>query len=313
MKRAAASLLAASLLALAPTATAQLPSAPAAPMEAPYKEAPTPRDAAPAGPACQRLLGEGPPSSVCFDPGHRLYLGGAAEGPGWGAQLSWGVQLRHEVRTDDPGTRWRVEQGIARGAYSSERYRGVVYEGRFMRHSREGYLLLPGSPPRRLSVPFDVGLETSVGRLSGKLAEPSVRLNAVRGALLMDFARSETFRYRAALGPVARWDMVADRDRRSITEQAVAPFTVGYLSLYVESPDGLTLASLGGEAGYATLGSQGGWRRLITAEVTVERILLALNDRPVSLYALGRYDNPGDGLRGEIGLRFALFTRTRTQ
>ena len=42
-------------------------------------------------------------------------------------------------------------------------------------------------------------------------------------------------------------------------------------------------------------------------------ILFAFNDRPLSLYGTARYETPGDGLRGEIGLRLALFTRQRQE
>jgi hypothetical protein len=254
---------------------------------------------------CEANLGEGPPSVLCFDPGHRLYLSGGTAG------LGWGIQLRHLIRTDDPGLHWRSEHGLLRGTVAADRFRGAVYEGRFLRHSREGYLLLPTSPPRRIPVPFDVGLETSVGRLEGRLSSDEIRMNAVRGALLLDFARSDTFRRRAALGAVARWDLLVDRRAPSVREQAIAPFSVGLLSLYAESASGLTLAQVQAEAGYATLGRGSGWRPVITVELTVERVLLALNDLPLSVYAAGRHDEPGEGFRAELGLRWALLSGRR--
>lgn len=268
------------------------------------QEPPAP-PATPAPEPCQQRLGDGPPSATCFDPGHRLYLSGGTDG------LGWGIQLRNLGRTDEPDTTWRSEHGLLRGSTTGSRYRGALYEGRFMRHSRQGYLLLPGSPPRRLSVPFDVGLETAVARVSGLNHDPLARVNVVRGALLADFSRSDSFRYRAAIGPVARWDIVADRTKKAATEQAIAPFTVGYASFYLESKNGLTLASLSGEAGYATIAASRLWRRQLAAEISFERVLVALNDRPLSLYALGRYEQPGDGLRAEVGVRLALFTRDR--
>jgi hypothetical protein len=242
---------------------------------------------------------------VCFDPGHRLYLSVGTDGFGLG------IQLRHEVKTDDPGVTWRTEHGVLRVTSTDERFRGAVYEGRFLRHSREGNLLFPGNPPRRLPVPFDVGLELAAGRVDGRRSEAEVRLNAVRGALLVDFSRSDTFRRRAAVGAVTRWDLRVDRERRTITEQAVAPFTVGHVGLYVESASGLTLAGLSGEAGYATLGRKAGWRSVLHVDLTLERVLLAFNDLPLSLYVLGRFEEPGGGLRGEIGLRFSLLAGAR--
>ncbi|MDW8251927.1 MAG: hypothetical protein RMJ98_21740, partial [Myxococcales bacterium] len=214
-------------------------------------------------------------------------------------------------KTDDPGIFWRAEHGILRVTSTDQRFRGSLYEGRFLRHSREGYLLFPGNPSRRLVVPFDVGLELFAGRVDGRSTETDVRLNGVRGALLADFSRSDTFRRRLALGAVTRWDLRVDREQRAITEQAVAPFTMGHVGVYMESASGLTLAGLNGEAGYATLGRRVGWRPVLQLDVTVERIVLAFNDLPLSLYALGRFEEPGGGLRGELGLRFSLLAGAR--
>jgi hypothetical protein len=302
MKRLLAALLLASQAAWGQNRPSPAPiSAPPGVSAAPLPAAPA---VAPTG-ACEGKLGEGPPSVVCFDPGHRLYVSGGTDGFGLG------IQLRHEVKTDDPGVTWRTEHGVVRAISTDDRFRGVVYEGRFLRHSREGYLLFPGNPPRRLPVPFDVGLELAAGRVEGRRSEAELRLNAVRGALMVDLARSDTFRRRATVGAVTRWDMKIDRERRTITEQAVAPFTVGAVGLYVESASGLTLAGLSGEAGYATLGRGVGWRPVLGLELIVERVLLALNDLPLSVYGLGRYEEPGAGLRGEIGLRFSLLAGAR--
>lgn len=253
---------------------------------------------------CKRIDQRGATFATCFDPGNRLYLSGSNDG------LGAGIQVRSLIATDEPGTAWRLEHAFLRATSTTARYRGAAYEGRFLRHSREGYLLLPTNPPSRLPVPFDVGLEASVGRIEGAWSEAQIRVNAVRGALLADFARSETFRRRASIGAVARWDIVADRREKKLTEQIVAPFTIAALGLYAESQDGLTLASLQGEAGYARSGPQG-WSRRLAAEVTLERIVMSFNDLPLSVYASGRYDNPGNGLRGEIGLRFALVSAAR--
>ena len=222
------------------------------------------------------------------------------------AGLGWGIQLRHEIRTDEPGLTWRVEHGVLRGSVAADRLRGAVYEGRFLRHSREGYLLFPGSPPRRVPVPFDVGLETAAGRVEGRRSQDELRLTAVRGALLVDLARSDTFRRRAALGTVARWDLRLDRERQAIVEQSVAPFSVGMLGLYAESADGLTLASLSSEAGYATLGKGGGWRPLLAVELTVERTLLAVNDHPLNLYATGRFEERIDHIAARIACHASI-------
>lgn len=290
-----------------PLSTAALVLGLAAPARAQDAARPEAPDTAPPT-ACRLAAPDGSESATCFDPGNRLYVGGGLHGG------EVGIQRRGQATTDDPGTTWRVEHGLLRGAFGPGAWRAQLYEGRYMRHSREGYLLLPGNPPRRLSVPFDVGFESTVGRFEGKPGDSEMRGSVVRGALLADLSRSETFRRRLALGVVGRWDVVADRERRAVTEHAVSPFTVGLLGLYAESEDGLTLGSVSGELGAATLPGRGGggWRRHLLIEATIERVLVSFNDRPLSLYLGGRYDEQsGRGLQGEVGLRLALLTRRR--
>lgn len=254
--------------------------------------------------SCHQELGEGPSASICFDPGRRLYLSGGSGG------IGWGLQLRHTIRTEDAGVSWRMEHGVLRGSVATDRFRGVVYEGRFLRHSREGYLLLPGAPPRRLAVPFDVGLETGAGQVEGRRSKDELSLGAIRGALLLDFARSNTFLRRVSVGVVARWDLQLSREQKNVQKQAVSPFSMGYLGLYIESADGLTLAGLSGEAGYETVSQGIGWRPQVRVDANVERVVVAFNDHPLSVYVSGRYEHPGE-LRGEVGLRIALLTGDR--
>ena len=253
---------------------------------------------------CTALARDGLPYATCFDPGNRLVLSLTTEGVGAG------VALRHTVGTDDPAVTWRFEHELLAGAAGPARWQGTVYAGRYLRHSRDGHLVLPTSPPRRLFLPFDVGAEAAVGRVAGEVGSPAVRLGAVRAAALVDLSRSADGRRRAAIGPVVRWDLRLDREARRVDEHRVAPFTLGVLELFAEDRAGLTRALATVEAG-ATWSSAGGWGRALFAEAALERVVLALNDRPLALYLAARWEDPGAGGVAEAGVRFSLFGRRR--
>lgn len=253
---------------------------------------------------CRTDDGRGGTIVSCFDPGNRLRLDATSAGVGGG------LDLRHRVGTDDPRIHYRLEHAIASGVIGATRYDATLYSMRFVRHSENGYLVIPTSPPRQLSLPFDLGLEATALHVEGLRHEAPVKVGVVRVALLADFARSSDGRFRLAIGPAMRWDASFDRVTRSTIENDVAPFTIGALSAYAESSDGLTLGRLSAEAGFERFGELGS-RRVLRAEASVERVILALNDHPLSVYAAGRAEDPGRGVVGEIGVRFALLTKGR--
>lgn len=237
---------------------------------------------------------------VCFDPGNRVLL--SASTGGYGGEL----RVRHRL-SPEPGIWWRLEHRALAAVASAERVRGVVYQGRYLRHARDGHIVFPLRPTKKVFLPFDVGAEAEVGRLDWRYADDAVDLGAVRAALLFELTRASHVRRRLAVGAVARWDMRLGEDVSVVRAHAVAPFSRALADAYVESRDGLTLAGLRVEAGTAW-SSEGGWRESITAEANVERVLIALDDRPLALFVAGGYDGEDRGWRGEVGLRFALAT-----
>lgn len=253
---------------------------------------------------CRAPDGRGGTFPTCFDPGNRLRLDATSAGVGGG------LDLRHRVGTDDPRIHYRLEHGIASGVIGATRYDATLYSMRFVRHSENGYLIIPTSPPRQVSLPFDLAFEATALHIEGLRHDAQMRVGVVRVALLADFARSTDGRFRIAIGPAMRWDATFDRLSRSSAENDVAPFTLGALSAYAESSDGLTLARLSAEGGWERFGELG-TRRVGRAEASVERVILALNDHPLSVYAAGRAEDPGRGLVGEVGIRFALLAKGR--
>src|ERR1043165_4092033 len=107
-----------------------------------------------------------------FDPGERLILGAGAGRTRGGAAPAVDLGLR--LRSDSPAPGWDVhwnrDHEFLQIRLAPARIDGALYRGLFLRRSREGTLTLPLSPPVALSLPFDVGLRTEVGQLSGPLA-----------------------------------------------------------------------------------------------------------------------------------------------
>jgi hypothetical protein len=259
-----------------------------------------------AEPTCTGVTPSGGRFATCFDPGNRLLLRASTDG--FGAVL----QLRHIIHfEDEPDLVWKMEHTLLETSYLGlwQRYGARLYGGRYLRHARDGHIILPFSTARKLFLPFDIGAEADVGTLSQQVGDDTARLGVVRTAALIDIGRSETFSHHLALGAVARWDVdLANQTMIDLVEHHVAPFSTAVADAYAESASGLTLAALRVEGGTAW-SSVSGWAPQVTASARLERVVLALNDRPLSLFGGVRYDSERDELRGEVGLGFALFQR----
>ncbi len=243
--------------------------------------------------------------ATCFDPGNRFLLAATTEGYGGG------ILVRHVMLFDDePDLVWKLEHELLAGQVGgfSDRYGAVLYAGRYLRHARDGHVVLPFAVANKVFLPFDVGAEAEVGRVTGILGAPTFDLGVVRTVALIDISRSDSFRRRLSIGSVVSWDMKILRDPTAIEDHRIVPFSTGLLNAHFEASNGLTIADARVEAGKAW-STNDGWYSALTAAVTLERVLLAVNDRPVSLFLAGRYENRADELYGEVGVRFALFQR----
>jgi hypothetical protein len=99
--------------------------------------------------------------------------------------------------------------------------------------------------------------------------------------------------------------------RLAVDEHVVSPFSAGMLELSFESLEGRTAGTFRIEAGTAW-STRNGWVPEARAEAELERIVIAINDRPVSLVLGARYQTRPDA-EGEatarIGARIVLFDR----
>jgi hypothetical protein len=244
------------------------------------------------------------PFARCFDPGNRLSV--TAGSDGFGGALA----VRHVIHFDDePDLVWRLEHVLfdATHAGFEDRFAAAVYRGHFIRHARDGHIVLPLGVPKKVFLPFDVGAFAEVGTVTWR-DEPTTRIGMIKTAGLVDFARSRTFRRRFAFGPVARWDVDVMREPRSVAEHFVAPFSAAMANIHVESANGRLVGDVRGEAGFVW-SSASGWQTEARAEASLERIVLAINDRPISLFAGVRYETERTEAIARVGARIVVFDR----
>src|SRR5262249_49197730 len=146
-----------------------------------------------------------------------------------------------------------------------------------------------------------------VGAIRWRAAD-TASVGVVKTAALIDLARSRDFRRRLAIGPVARWELEVERRSLTIARHIVAPFSSGIADLHLESHTGSLDRDLRIEAGTAWT-SDGGWRPDAIAEASIERVVLAVNDRPIALVLGARYESATDEASAYIGARVVLVQR----
>ncbi|MFT3694746.1 MAG: hypothetical protein QM831_16475 [Kofleriaceae bacterium] len=262
---------------------------------------------------CTGTTDNGGRFAQCFDVGNRLSVFGAANGA---AGFGTTIQLRHELTfSDDPDLMWKMEHVLVDSTYSlrldgADNFEGTLYRGRYLRHARDGHIVIPtGGEPKKVFLPFDVGAVFEIGELDWHADKSVFSIGVVRVAPLIELARSTNYRRIFAIGPAMHWDMDVDRMFELKTEHTIAPFTDALAMLRLESNDGLYVAELRGEAGTAWHNGQG-WKPEARAQAELERILIAIDDRPVALTAGAKYDSARDELSASVGLRVVLVDRT---
>lgn len=266
--------------------------------------------------------------AVCFDPGNRWMIGG-----GWGGRYAFGspgsgmagqnsgdveylreldgaIYLRHTL--EKPNYLWRFEHQFADTRWRPGYFETAFYRGRIIRHSEDGKMVVHFGRPRTIKLPFDIGIEAETGTLQidqsaatgGGLAPYDI--GVIRMAILFDFARSKTVRRRFAAGLVTDWNLRYDRDNKNVSDHQIAPMSLFLLDGYLESFSGLTLAGARIEGGYAWSSQAAEWQAKILARANIERVLIAINDKPLSLVIEGETDIIARSATGLVGMRFGL-------
>jgi hypothetical protein len=260
---------------------------------------------------CTGITASGGRFAKCFDLGNRFAV--TAGSDGFGAS----VKLRHLIRFDDePDLVWKLEHTMTEATFGAWRNQvdASLYRGRFLRHARNSHIVLPFGTPKKIFLPFDIGAEAEVGSLRYRplqMAEDQLQVGVVKIAALVDFARTRGQKRRFAIGPIVRWDIDVDRSMGRIgkvSEHAVSPFSVGMLNIKAETQDGIWVGELRAEAG-TVWHTKGGWKPQAMAEATLERIMIAINDRPIALTAGVSYATATDEAIARIGARVVLVHR----
>lgn len=260
--------------------------------------------AASADPPCTGVTASGGRFATCFDAGNRLSFTAGSDGFGGGVALRQTIQLE-----DESDLVWKLEHHVGESTHAAfeDRFAGVVYRGRYMRHARDGHLVVPLGTPKQLFLPFDIGAHAEFGAIHWRPGGRA-RIGVIEMAPLIDLARSRGFRRRFAIGPIARWQIELDRAPLALTEHAVIPFSAAVLDLYAEAANGRTTGELRVEAGNVWRGAHG-WQPEVRAEATVERTVLAINDRPIALVLGVRYESATDEAVARVVARVVLFDR----
>jgi hypothetical protein len=241
--------------------------------------------------------------ALCFDPGNRLSI--TAGSDGFGATLA----LRHEIHFDDePDLVWRLEHTLLDATHAGieNRFSGSLYRAHFIRHARDGHIVIPVGRPKKVFLPFDIGAFAEVGRVTWS-DDSAARLGIVNVAGLVDLARAHSFRGRLAIGPSARWAVDLEQ-MRALGDHHVSAFTTGMISLHGESSNGRLVGDLRTEGGMVWHTGRG-WEAEVTGEATLERIMLAINDRPIALSLGVRYASETDEAMARVGARIVLAQR----
>lgn len=229
----------------------------------------------------ERCVAKTPPPVwfTCFDPGTRLLLSGSTTGVGME------LALRHEEPGDDPAVTWRLEHRAFAGEVDYDgRVRGALYGLTLTRHATDGGLVVPTSPPRRLRLPFDLGLTVRVIDVEPGPTLSTPRVGVIRTDAFVDVARSRRLGRRLAIGVAGAYDVGVDVRAFDVDEHALAPLSRGVLLMRAEDTDGLSVLEARAEAGW-TWSSATGWSSGWSVEGRGERVLFALNDLPVAAFA----------------------------
>lgn len=268
---------------------------------------------------------------VRFDEGQRLMLGAGADlraaGPATSAASSPVVETGLFLRSTPPApgwtVAWRSDHEIAHlrlgpaplaGGAGGAAIAGVLYHGLFLRRSRTGTITLPLAQPIALSLPFDIGLLAEVGRLDGTVSPTmadgaSLTTGIVHGEIVADFWRANRPGCWLLAGLGARYDARLARDPGGAlaADHRVAPMTALSLAAHAQRGDGLLAGGARLEAA-RRWSSARGWEQTARFEAEVEGIPVALNDRPLSLFAAASVEAggglPASEVRVLAGARF---------
>ncbi len=268
------------------------------------------------GPSPEYATGEdGHRFRVRFDPATRVRLGvgeamsvGSPSGEaalGLAPELTAGVEIE-TLRARGAGrdrvvwqTDHRVVSGwlhpLGQGPRAIPAFDATLYGVTVLRHDESPSIVLPSSPPVGIPFPFDIGFETEVGRVRASdrfpldrvsgAQVPELQIGVLRGALLFDPWRSGDAGRSVEIGLGARYDLDvfgAPTLAHARLVHRVAPMTAASLRWRYRTDDGLFSFDARGDV-VPHWTSEGVWRVAALGSLRIERIVLAIDDQPLTL------------------------------
>lgn len=259
---------------------------------------------------------DGRPFATCFDPWKGLELGGAAawSPKGFSPVLVAGLRFRGaRASRSKADSTWLDLHRVGATALWTEGGRPAtsvtLWNGYFRRHVAEGVLLLPTSPPKKLPFPLDIALAADVLRWDRRVTEgDDWALEPLRLAVLLDPLRSSSSRVHLGLGALAGYRA---RSVGGVLLHDITPLTAATLFVDLESDDGLWVLRASATAGWTfSPGAMGGVFRA-RGELDAARVLVALNNQPVSVFVQARGAWADAGARGASELAVSAGLRVQ--
>jgi hypothetical protein len=286
---------------------------------------------------------------IRFDPATRVRLGvgeamsvGSPTGDatiGLSPELTAGIGVQ-TVRSHGGGRDrvvWQIDHRLASGwihplrdgARPVPAFDALLYGVTVLRHDESPSLVLPSSPPVGIPFPFDIGFEAELGRATAsdrfpldrvsRALVPELQIAVLRGALLFDPWRSGEAGRSLEIGIGARYDLDvfgAPALSHPRVVHRVAPMTAASLRWRWRTDDGLFSFDARGDV-VPHWTSEGVWRLAALASLRVERVVLAIDDQPLTIVLDGGWRlRPATGeterahdVRVTLGVALDLWSR----
>jgi len=260
--------------------------------------------------------GQGRAMRVGFDLGSRWLVGGSFD-PHDGVWRAEHALLFRE--RDDEGVRWKLDHAFLEGEVDTRgRWSASLYRGFYLRNSGDGSLVIPTSPPIRITLPVDRGFELALGSVShvgsasrGEAARERWDVGVVRADVLFDFWRAETAGSYLALRTGMAYGLTGEAEFARL-RHVVTPFSRVGLDVAHTFDSGRQAV-----VGHAVISRRvsvarevSAWTTEIEAEASWEGVILAVNDAPVALRAgvAWRRGEGRDDVVASVGLRVGVPT-----
>ena len=239
---------------------------------------------------------------VEFDPGNRVAFGVGVMARNAAGETRVGsaflFSLSRRRNDENPDEAWKLETIVLETAAGRMGPRGDRrpyldvrgLQGTYIRFSSDPHLTLPTTQPRRIWFPFNPGVRVEALRLQVGLADVW-ELSVVDAGLILDAIRSPAPGTRAWFGVSARYELTGDSrpDDHSEVESVLTPFSLGTVGFSHEWGGGLYQVSADTAFGsrWSTLD---GWSMQGEGAARVSVTPLAINDRPLVLFAEARFE-----------------------